>query len=317
MCETVLIDEVGRAWPAQAQGLRKRLHATATDIDFSDYAIRNLGFVEIVGSEEASCRVRLRPETVGEAALGATLQLLSDIGAERVIVSHHGAEWRHDFYRSGREARDAITRLVLSALTGHAGCYRRVPVSPDELPSGNPLPEMIDLWRARSGVLDRGELEEIVRTRLADRFVLVRWSRDGDGLVLEKVGSGLPEIARVWLERAIGYRVEDQPDCLYGRWVAEAYRDARLGDRPLLETIVANIRWPRSGRRTHSYWRLILPFRSAPDAPVDMLLGATAARDGLLGQRVGVETTQEGLGVVDELLGRLPNEATADILADR
>ena len=49
------------------------------------------------------------------------------------------------------------------------------------------------------------------------------------------------------------------PDWNYGRWVADAYREARETSQPLLEEVKAVVNWPEVGTFSHAYWRLIVP----------------------------------------------------------
>ena len=69
------------------------------------------------------------------------------------------------------------------------------------------------------------------------------------------------------------------PDWSYGRWVGDAYREAQQINQPLLEEVKAVINWPEVGTLSHSYWRLILPFKQ-PRRPA-RLLGVTVDKPGV------------------------------------
>jgi hypothetical protein len=92
---TLIIDDGGRFTDAASSGLRSELHAWTLGDRFTDYAIRNLGFIELV-TQPRAVRIKLRPAVTSPTAFAALMYWLADHPTPRVMLSHHVDDWRHE-----------------------------------------------------------------------------------------------------------------------------------------------------------------------------------------------------------------------------
>jgi hypothetical protein len=113
---------------------------------------------------------------------------------------------------------------------------------------------------------------QMLPATLRSRHVLLTEDADGE-LRVADFGDRMMSRSCSWRRQARGHRVDDMPDWSYGRWVADAYYEARQRGQPLLEEVNAVIDWPEVGTYSHSYWRLIVPLIE-PARPA-RLLGVT------------------------------------------
>jgi hypothetical protein len=125
----------------------------------------------------------------------------------------------------------------------------------DRLGSANPL---LHLLEDTSRLVRSASNPQLLPEALRGRYVLL--TEDGNGeLRVSDFGGTMMSRSRWWRCKARGHRIDDMPDWSYGRWVGDAYREARQVGRPLLEEVKAVVNWPEIGTFSHSYWRLIVP----------------------------------------------------------
>src|SRR5262245_14812582 len=135
--------------------------------------------------------------------------------------------------------------------------YSRAPASIEKLGSLNPLRQLLGDPSRLVGSVSNPQL---LPAALRGRYVLL--TEDGNGeLRVSDFGGTMMSRSRWWRRKARGRRIDDMPDWSYGRWVGDAYREARQTGQPLLEDVKAVVNWPEVGTFAHSYWRLIVPLR--------------------------------------------------------
>jgi hypothetical protein len=120
-------------------------------------------------------------------------------------------------------------------------------------------------WKAWGKAQGRISVAELKREagRVDGQRMLVRVQRD------ERLETtAVSDVVRAYLpcERMsmLGREVEEQPDGIYGEWLASAYRELALDDEPeaglqLVEAVVSSVGGPAVRTR---YERLLLPWRS-------------------------------------------------------
>ena len=264
---SILLDERGLRCDPRSLALRSRLHASVDDQDLEQFAILNLGFVAVV-ARAGRIRIRLRPAVAAPAALSALYLFLHEQPPHRLVVSWYDGCWRDEIVGWGESGWRRLTALLEAAKLPKSG-YARRRTSIDKLGSATPFRHLFeDPSRAVHSVIN----PYLLPAPLKGRFVLLM--EDGNGeLRVSDFGPTMMSRSNWWRQKARGHRIDDMPDWNYGRWVGDAYREARLTNQPLLEEVKAVINWPEVGTFSHSYWRLILPLRQ-PRRPT-RLLGVT------------------------------------------
>jgi hypothetical protein len=249
----ILIDERGKHWEVRSLALRSRLHASIDDRELAQFSIVNLGFIGIAAGRD-SVRIRLRPAIVAPAALGALYVWLHRRKPQRVVVSWYDGRWRDEIVAWSGDGWRRLTALLETTALPVPG-YTRTRVPIDRLGPANPLRHLFeDKMRLAGSVANPQRLPAALR----GRYVLL--SEDGSGeLRVCDFGETMMSRSQWWRRKARGYRIDDMPDWSYGRWVGDAYREARRIGEPLLEDVRAVIEWPEVGTFSHSYWRLIVP----------------------------------------------------------
>jgi hypothetical protein len=249
----IVIDENGKHWDPRSPTLRSRLRASVDDRDLLQFAILNLGFVAIL-AEKDSVRIRLRPAVVAPAALGALYLWLHKRRLQRIVVSWYDARWHDEILGWSNDGWRRLTALLESTKLANHG-YSRRRTSIDKLDSANPLRHILE---ESSRLVSTVSNPQLLPPELRERYVVL--VEDGNGeLRVCDFGRTMMSRSRWWRRRAYGHRIDDMPDWSYGRWVGDAYREARQTGEPLLEEVEAVINWPEVGTFSHSYWRLIVP----------------------------------------------------------
>ncbi len=116
---TSLIDPSGDVWPGATQELAKRLHASLSGDQLTDYLVRNLGWAHVRSGTNVFV-LRCRPALMTEAALVTLLFQIHDAASETVyaieIVCKGGAS---QLLRD----RDQVTN-ILASLTAPPSAHR-------------------------------------------------------------------------------------------------------------------------------------------------------------------------------------------------
>jgi hypothetical protein len=249
----ILIDESGKHWEPRSLALRSRLRASIDDWELAQFAILNLGFIAIAADRD-SVRIRLRPAVAAPAALGALYLWLHKRPPRRIVISWYDDRWQDEIVGWGDDGWRRLTALLETTKLPMPG-YSRVCASIERLDSANPLRHLLE---DRSRLVRSVSNPQLLPAALKGRYVLL--TEDGNGeLRVSDFGGTMMSRSRWWRRKARGHRIDDMPDWSYGRWVGDAYREARQKGQPLLEDVKAVINWPEVGTFSHSYWRLIVP----------------------------------------------------------
>jgi hypothetical protein len=264
----VLIDDRGKVWDSQSLVLRARLHASVGAQELRDFAVLNLGFIALTIGK-ASIHIQLRPALARPAALGALCLALHKHAPQRIVVRWYDGAWRDEIIGWSRAGWRRLTYLFESPENPPLGFSRRR-IAPERLPPENPLRHvLVDTSWLTSIVANPAQMLPVP---LSDRYLLLAEDHDRELRVCD-FGSALMSRSPQWQSRARGRRIDDLPDWHYGRWVADAYREAGRGGQPVLEEVAAVIEWPKLGTLSHAYWRLIVTGTDA--AGRTRLLGLT------------------------------------------
>lgn len=268
-----LIDDAGRLWDIDSFQLRAELDGFAAGSVFPDYVVKNLGFVR-VDRRGQSATIWLRPATVAPIALAELMYWLVDGKFERVLVNSflHDA-WQHTMVGAAEKSFTSLATMLSSAahleLSQEAVIARSSSVS--RMPADSPLTHALQLWWETSGDWHKMQARDF-GTIVKARYSL--FERQGGSFFVHGYGTGLPDCAKAWFEKAVGSPVHDHPDQRYGLSCLVNYRTVLDNGQPELQEIDALVSWPGNVRQRRRYKRLLLPLSIGQR--LGYLLSATA-----------------------------------------
>jgi hypothetical protein len=255
-----LIDDQGQVWDGGSRQLRHAYDSPYSGGEFSDYAVVNLGFIatNVYGQ---SAQVRLRPSFTADAAYDALYRWLLSRRFERIVLTWLDNGWRNEMLRSNQAALIRLDDLIEEAKRQRPDEFLSRKLEGPSLRDPQNMQELFRQWPNLAANLNEGEIRRILEPLLGHRYVVVRGQRNADEMVFSEFGGGIFANYDVWRSCAIGAPIEEQPDRLYGRWVANAYKEAIQTNSPRLDQVDAIVCWPREGRLRMRYQRLIVPIK--------------------------------------------------------
>lgn len=274
-------------WLFDAQGQQRLAHNSFLRIEYSaamatpafcTYAVKNLGFSRVVHRLQGT-HVWFRPRVIAQPALAGTLSELIEHSPRRILLYWFDRSWQLELLSN---PGSAVTRIL--ALTELEHCrrdkrFRREPIDPHALPSSHPLAAIRAAWTAVSGQSSRNEIEQVLCQLGTERYALVTHDLATDELRLMSYGPGYEAIAKRWVNRSEGERLEDQADHAYGSWISTSYRGVAQSGVPALDAIDVKVEWPETGSQSYHYLRLLVPFTSGNQ---QIILSASVANDPLV-----------------------------------
>jgi hypothetical protein len=263
---TLLIDDQGNIVRPTA-ALAKRLGTWMQGENLADFLVRNLGYVALTVRSGAAT-FQFRPAKVSPIALIAGIQQFYDLGAPCIWIAWHDEIWHRQNFLSCNLAIQRIADLaaVEHARTRAADFISR-PRKRQHLTDANPQKLILDAWSA--GVVS---VERLLQLQLPgpNRYIVVSAEAQGAQSYIISSGGSFGLLRR-WVSSEERIDIANMPDLEYGRWAAQAYREAWRSQLPRLEILDCNVRWPLHGHVREAYCRLILPCATASGSQV--LLG--------------------------------------------
>ena len=267
-----LIDDQGQVWDGSSRQLRHAYDSPYSGGEFSDYAVVNLGFIatNVYGH---SAQIRLRPNFTADAAFDSLYRWLLSRRFDRVVITWLGEGWKNEMLRSNQAALIRLDDLIEVAKRDRPDEFLSRNMSEPTIRDPDVMQNLFKNWPQLSANLNETELRRLLEPLLGHRYVVVKGQRDSKNLVFSEFGGGIFANYEVWRSCAIGAPIQEQPDRLYGRWVADAYKDAVLMNSPRLDQVDAIVRWPQEGRLRMRYKRLIVPIKVS-DQEIHLLGGS-------------------------------------------
>ena len=258
----ILIDKRGRLWHAGDNRLRRSFGAQCSDDVLAQFLVRNLGFICYRASDD-SCAIRLSLSRLQFKSYAALCSLIDERKPRRISVSWFDGRWHSEICREGRGALDKILRLSTNVRSSSDIKYLNMARSPQSLCEGNPLHQLLGVWREKSGHLDIDRHSAVLMDRLCGKFVLVHRDASTSKLVFSRIGAGLEMYHKGWARNLIGAPIDHQPDVRYAQSVANCWREAMLLNEPVLKDVDAIVNDPVIGRTYRAnYTRLTLPIEA-------------------------------------------------------
>lgn len=267
-----LIDDQGQVWDGSSRQLRHAYDSPYSGGEFSDYAVVNLGFIatNVYGQ---SAQVRLRPNFTADAAFDSLYRWLLSRRFDRVVLSWLGDTWHNEMLRSNQAALVRLDDLIEMAKRHRPEEFLSRHLEGPTSHDPQSMQKLFKEWPQLSANLDEHEMRRMLEPLIGPRYVVVKGKRETQNLVFSEFGGGIFSNYEVWRSCAVGAPIQEQPDRLYGRWVANAYVEAINANAPRLDQVDAIVRWPHEGRLRMRYQRLIVPIKNQ-DGEVHLLGGS-------------------------------------------
>jgi hypothetical protein len=227
------------------------------------FLVTNLGYAAIA-FERRAVAIHIAPARLKLAAFLRLSRLLSELPPQRIALAWHRSGWVFEIHAGARSALKRISDLMTTEVNSGGSEKYRVHTRPLEtLRKDHPFNDLLDAWRETSGRLPTEERSTLLQGRLKGRFAIVSENQSTGKLHFQKLGAGLKMYHAGWTSRFVGAPVEDQPDVVYGRAVANCWRAALSARAPQLADVDAMVFDPKlrlAMRRR--YARLVLQVAS-------------------------------------------------------
>ena len=286
-----LIDSQGHIWDPFDDRLLVMLGDPDPDYDLVSYAVRNLGFVDVlVPDKNDVTTVRIRELAVTAPALFAASELIARLSAGPVAVISGNERWTERRFDEPAEAvawlRERTNAEVLTS------GFSDIAVVPQDLgrlsnrrlnsldQDDDRLALLFKKWRIASGRYSYGTTEFMVNFGLLDRAAMARPAEAGS-IVWDHLGQKLNMYERddkTWHLALVGQPVGQQSDANYGTFVHHSFKQTLESRTPRLDHVDAVIRNRRGAHRSR-YDRLILPWDTEDGGRIITTLSYKTDRD--------------------------------------
>jgi hypothetical protein len=261
--ETWLIDDRGRFWSDGDRRLGLYLQSRSDPETLWDYAIRNLGCVS-VGRSANVTRVRLRARVVSATTLTTLLYWVLDRPTPTTVLTQWDAGWRDEITGDTTRLVHKLCALQAVAAGPPTNVFERQTLEPLSLAARDPLRVFYALL-SNAYCQSEQEVAESCDRLFGGTFTIVRRNLDGTHAITRQ-GLGYKIYSKAYLAKAVGTRIEDDPNQDYGRWTAQGLCDAAAQPQPIVERVTALLDGP-AGRRHVSYSRIIAQVTSDNGLP--------------------------------------------------
>ena len=230
--------------------------------------MKNLGFIRFQILDNSIIEIDLHPRNVEIPALLAVQQQVLTSHIKLFRLKYFDVSWKSEIICS---AELAVARLSeLCAPRFALSAEDRFLVEPQDYlklyeSELGPLQLMAQKWRMSFGHFDPSVISFAINKDLLSRLIIVGVKPPGAEPVFRFIGDGHNN----WLDdnyhlRAIGGKVQDQPDKNYGQWVSQFYKSVASTGQPRYDYVTASIQRP-PGTYTTRYERLLLPWKTPSD----------------------------------------------------
>lgn len=269
-----MFDDEGNVWPGAEEEWACRLASHMAPDQLRYYAITNLGFVSL---EDAggSTHIRLRKSKVSPVALASLLYYLSERPVQRTVVSVLNTDWEHEILGNAQNLYARLDQLSVEIFEEDNQRFLRQGVDLDNLEPCESHAILYRHWKSRR--FEAHNMAELSSDLFDGRFTVVS-VRPSSELIIEHAGRGYGVYSNSYLDRARGTRYQDEPDVVYGQWVARAHRRVHRTGEPILEDVDVMIGASRRVRRRACYRRIVLPF-TGPLGEAFVVTASTDRRD--------------------------------------
>ncbi len=258
-----IFDNEGNIWRALPGEFRYRLASRLTVDKPHDHAITNLGFASREDTEGWT-HIRLDKHKISAIALTSLLYHLSDRPTGRAALSVLNTDWEHEIFGDPRSLYARLEQLSVEIFDEGKQRFLHEPIELDGLRSHDPQVVLYRHWKSQS--FEAHNMADLCSDLFGGRFTIARVQPNAE-MIIEHMGHGYRVYDNSYVNRACGTRHQDEPDTVYGQWIARTHREVHKSGIPLLEDVDAIIGISRSGRQRVGYRRIVLPFTNPLGEP--------------------------------------------------
>ncbi|MGA7263928.1 MAG: hypothetical protein WA709_13760 [Stellaceae bacterium] len=288
---TMLVSAEGTWMFEDSAEFRAALGDQEPDYDGAAFAVKNLGFLKFQILDNSIIEIDLHPHNVEIPALLAVQQQLLNSQIKLFRLKYFDVSWKSEIICSAELAVARLSELCAPRFALSAA--DRFLVEPQDYlrlfeSEQGPLQLMAQKWRMSFGHFDPSVISFAIKKDLLSRLIIVGVKPPGTEPVFRFIGDGHNN----WLDdnyhlRAIGEKVQDQPDKNYGQWVSQFYKSVASTGQPRYDYVTAAIQRP-PGTYTTRYERLLLPWKT-PSDEVLVTLSSRGLRDDVVEKRSVIE----------------------------
>lgn len=237
------------------------------DYDATLFAVKNLGFIKWEMLGNSVIEIELHPRNCELPALLAVQEQLQSSRVKLFRIRHFDVDWRSEIFSSAEHAMARLSELCAPAFTPLASDkFFAEPRDFSDLFKAEvmPLRLMAQKWRISFGHFDSSVLSFAIKHRLLSRMMVIG-VRSGREAVFRFIGDGFQWTDASYQMKAIGERIENQPDKDYGEWVVEFYKSVATTGQPRYDRVGAALKQPHprsAGTGNITYERLLLPWKT-------------------------------------------------------
>jgi hypothetical protein len=271
----VVIDDLGEEHPWPSTRIFNEFECIRADYDPLAYAVRNLGFVLIV-DRPGFLRLRLRPLLVSSRAVAATFYALAERRPARSAIAWFDDAWHDEVCGGPKQLYRRLTELLHSSTRNFvAESFLATRRSLDAVlnPPGHPFAPLLTSWL-------KGSREDLMasaqRQGLWERAMVAERDPTSNVFRFRHSGGSIQLYGSEWRDKAVGRRISEQPDRLYGQWIEDGCAAVDESGTARVELVHAAVTAGDGQVRRWRYERLMLPFA---DADGRRLVMSVSARD--------------------------------------
>jgi hypothetical protein len=271
----------------------------APDFNASEFAVKNLGFIQygLVGG--VFVEVAFHPRNVEAGALAAAQAriLTSPITLFRIRHVTGEGTWKTELAASADQAIARLAWLCTPPAAPPHGNERYL-VTPRDVgdiiaDQNHPFRPMVQKWRMSFGTFDDTVIPFAAERNLLSRLMIASVKRPDSEPEFRFIGDGFIFVGQDYLLTAVGQPVRNQPDQEYGEWVTGFYREVGSSRRPRYDHVDAAIKKSYRGPRT-IYERLLLPWSTGRgDTLITLSSLVNPGAAGLAAEEAAAEPTSE------------------------
>ncbi len=260
LTERFLIDEHGMRCDALPETVEFLLDYPDADFDIVDYAVRNLGWIEVsTNRKSAKIHAQFRTLTVSFGAVSALYELLSITPWKAVTLEYDLFGWISETYEDGPSARARLSYIVRSVVeflrhppytSVEKGAVR---LYEEDAPGSRMLASVLAYWQDCSGRLPEDLTHKMREIGILPRLMLIGVDSSGSHGRFRYIGSGFTLYGENWPQDAIGRSIQEQPDRAYAARVAESCMRAAQSSEPRYAHVDACIGVPEQEPRRSRY----------------------------------------------------------------
>ena len=278
LTERFLIDDRGMRCDALPETVEFLLDYPDADFDIVDYAVRNLGWIEVsTNRKSGKIHARFRTLTVSFGAVSALYELLSVAPWKAVILEYDLFGWISETYEDGASARARLSFIVQSVVEflRHPP-FTSVEKSPaclygEDAPESKALASVLGIWQDCAGILPEDLTRRMREIGVLPRLVLLDVEPPGFAGRFRYIGSGFTLYGDRWPREAVGRSFREQPDEAYAARVAESCMKTIQSAEPGYSHVDACIGVPEQEPRRSRYKCLKTLWRSSHGEQVLMI----------------------------------------------